>query len=75
MCYSGKCQFESWYGDCTVGHHIKFAERYGYRACLIGRYPDSPETVEWINANGNIIKSVTRRYYKDKEEELKRFTI
>jgi hypothetical protein len=50
MCYSGKCYFENYMGDCIVYlSSSKFLETYGWPQCFIGGSFQCPEDEEEYN--------------------------
>ena len=66
MCYSGKCQFESgWSGNCTIGNHQQFYEKYGETACVVGGMVDDEETEEYITKNKERLDAIYHQWWED----------
>ena len=36
MCYTGRCEFESYMGECTISNYKKFEDKYNYSSCFVG---------------------------------------
>ena len=46
MCYSGKCRWEGYMGDCAFPHNKKVREKYPYPVCDI---PEDEVQVERLD--------------------------
>lgn len=57
MCYSGKCEFENYFGECTICSFKKFEDKYKYSPCFVGGIIQSKED---------------EIFYKKHEEEIEK---
>lgn len=77
MCYSGLCFFEAGgdhAGDCQVGNHDLFAEKYGISPCLAGGLPDDPDTEAWQKAHKDEMDEVCQKWLLDRYPHLRELT-
>lgn len=68
MCYSGKCRFEDWMGNCQVQVGFQdFADKYGFGACMVGGGSpyESPEEEKFYNEHREEIESSYKRFLED----------
>jgi len=66
MCYSAKCFFEDWNGECCqFNKNDKIKEKLGYGVCLIGGYCEEPDDVA-------LFESIDKEELKVMRDEIKR---
>jgi len=58
MCYSGKCRWEGYMGDCAFPSNKKVREKYPYPVCDIPMDEDNEEFLDEVHEEIlNIIKN------------------
>ena len=65
MCYSGKCEFENYNGECTIYNSKKFEEKYFYTPCFIGGTIRDKEDKEYYESHIEEIERIKEKYYKE----------
>ena len=65
MCYSGKCEFEGYMGECTIYNFKKFEEKYKYSPCFIGGMAYCPEDEEEIILKEKEREKIIEMYYEE----------
>lgn len=66
MCYSGKCCFEIWDGDCwQINSKEKIQAKFGHNICIIGGHCEEPDDVV-------LFESIDKEELKVMREEIKR---
>lgn len=60
MCYSGKCRWEGYMGDCMFPRNKEVREKYPYPVCEIGdsTEEEQKQTQEAIQDILNILKNL-----------------
>lgn len=67
MCYGSRCMFEGYMGECTV-HTLKFEEKYGYRACTVGRAIQCEDYEKFYEEHKEELDNIYRKYIEDSRE-------
>ena len=62
MCYSGKCRWEGYMGNCNFPWNKKVREKYQFPVCEI---PESKEEQEELNAIYEDIRNILKEDEKN----------
>jgi hypothetical protein len=64
MCYSAKCHFEDYMGECRVRNFGKFKEQTGEAARYVGGVPDCEESAEYVAENKERFAELQKKAYE-----------
>lgn len=67
MCYSGKCRFERYDGECMIYNYESFKEKYGECACTVGGHITCLDDEIYYIENEGRLRDIYMRWLEDKD--------